>query len=594
MDMHGKKERYALVVCDLQQDLIGSLSPHNRELLLTALIPVLEAARSAGWLLVFSGLRFSSGYIGVNHDHKIYGAMARLNAKMGDKAAHWFMEGYEGSEISPKLTVRDNEHIVWRQQHLPYEVADFVKQQKITQVYVAGAKASGAVQAVCQVLVDVCVNISVLKECVMDDDKERLKAVMEHLLPIYTNVVSLKEFMDDAVGGMDRFLDQASENSRQALIDLARGIDSPNEVPASLPSDSNKASSIKYCTDCGRHGHGKRFIQLLMERPGWKIYPTQPWYEDFIKGEFFCPLAKKVVDFCDEPEFSKLVMYLSGREWLDEKDKVIDLAGKYMPDTFCLKEDGTWLDEKIPPTDDHEGATDAPWFVKEADKNLGGDAIRICHKPSEIMSFVKPDQRYVVQQHIRHPLLTDDGKKAHLKFYVLLVCEEDGISWTLYTYRGALLSISPNPWSPQDLSQDTQVTIHRHHVPPQETEGWKQHWESTYKKSQDATAEIIGKAISQGRLKGRQGKKQFEVFSADWMPDQFGNIWMFEFNMSPAVCQAEFDDPGKRDARRDALMRHDVDMLREALSIVLPWEGCTTLGAWDLTATFKGVSIVPK
>ena len=98
---------------------------------------------------------------------------------------------------------------------------------------------------------------------------------------------------------------------------------------------------------------------------------------------------------------------------------------------------------------------------------------------------------------------------------------------------------------------------------------------------------MIEKAITSGKLKGRRNKKQFEVFSVDWMPDNHGNIWMFEFNLSPAVAQREFDDPAKRDVRRDYLMQHDEIMLREALAIAMPWDGGETPGLWDLAGEFK-------
>ena len=35
--------------------------------------------------------------------------------------------------------------------------------------------------------------------------------------------------------------------------------------------------------------------------------------------EFLCPLGKKVVDFCDEPQFGQATTYLKGRDWLDDK-----------------------------------------------------------------------------------------------------------------------------------------------------------------------------------------------------------------------------------------------------------------------------------
>lgn len=100
----------------------------------------------------------------------------------------------------------------------------------------------------------------------------------------------------------------------------------------------------------------------------------------------------------------------------------------------------------------------APWFVKEVDKNLGY-SIRVCRKPSEVSGFTSADGRYVVQQHVRDPLLTDDGRKAHVKFYVLLVCEADGVSWTLHTYKSAYLSIAPTKWDLEDISTETQVGL---------------------------------------------------------------------------------------------------------------------------------------
>ena len=56
------KERIALVVCDLQPDLINSLQQKERYLL--ALEIILEIARKKKWSIVYSALRFKSGYEG--------------------------------------------------------------------------------------------------------------------------------------------------------------------------------------------------------------------------------------------------------------------------------------------------------------------------------------------------------------------------------------------------------------------------------------------------------------------------------------------------------------------------------------------------
>ena len=545
---------------------------------MNALKPLLEAARLSDWLVVFSGLRFPSGYAGVDPTHKLFGALARLNGKLGDKAAHWFMNGYAGSEIS--LNVKENEHIVWRQQHLPHELAALLRTEGITHATISGQVL--AVQCATQLLVDETISVTVVRECVADANENKLEAMLEYLLPTYADVTSLSDAISSACGTTRDFFDQAGCDAQTALLEFASGSDA-------------SSTAVNHCSDCGRRGHGARFIELLLQRPNWRNYPTQPWYEDMLTGkEYFSPLGRKIVDFCDEPDYSKISMYIAGREWLDEKDKVLLFATDFMPITYCY-ENGVWTNGKEPPSDSDAGSTNAPWFIKEADKNLGGNAISIISKPSFIPEVLKADRRYVVQQHVKDPLLMDDGRKVHVKFYVLLLCEADGTSWKLFTYKGSLLSISPNRWSPGDLSHDTQITIHRHSEPPASTKGWGRHWPGIYEKCKAGTLAVIQRAVEKGNLKGRLGKRQFEVFSADWMGDTHGNVWLFEFNMSPALCRAfqDFDKaaPGSStdSTRRSELMLHDEKMLREALAIVLPWDGGEMRGLWDLAGSFSGV-----
>ncbi|CAJ1945966.1 unnamed protein product [Cylindrotheca closterium] len=687
-----------LVICDLQPDLLGSFDASNKQDFLKALSVVVEAARKHKWNIFYSTLQFSSSYQRVPQNHKLYGAFRKLNQKLGDKAVHWFLEGWEGSQvlkepemIAPRPQI---DTVVTREQHLPHElirsilnsrhppateeesnniIAPIPLQNNTQKVYLTGAKASGSVQITAQMLMDQgCFDLVCIDEAIQDDNDQKKQAVLQHILPIYADsIATLQEFVEE-MGGLETF----SKESQQAFVEHYTNTSNKNRriqqreqsmptatpLPAAAPtkasetksdttSNSSSPTTFLIC-DCGRMGHGSKYTELLLQRTEqskntnivWQTYPTQIWYEDMMHGkEYYCPVGKQVVDFCDEPEFSNLVsMYLLGREWLDEKDKFLDIANysggggggdynvvsnfgqqqrhqqnqQYMPKTYCF-EKGKWRHGLAPEDDNNDENDNGPWFVKEANKNLGGAAINIVTKTSEIADHLlfPNDRRYVVQAHIRDPLLTDDGKKTHIKFYVLLVCEDDGITWTLYTYKASLLSISPNPWSATDLSHDTQVTIHRHPEPPGETAGWKQHWDKVYQKCKEGTAHIIQRAIAMGRLKGRKRvnksiiiggnqtegyddsskctsgtlfQKQFEVFSVDWMPDIHGNVWVLECNMSPAVAQPEFEDPSHRDARRDYLMRHDEAMLKEALEIVLPSSSSqpSDYGQWDFAGTF--------
>jgi len=193
------------------------------------------------------------------------------------------------------------------------------------------------------------------------------------------------------------------------------------------------------------------------------------------------------------------------------------------------------------------------------------------------MALAKPDSIYVVQQHIANPLCMPDGRKCHIKFYVLLIGMEDGVRWHLYTFKDGYLSISPNVWSAEDTSKETQVTIIR----TEKIKGWEA-WDAAYPKCKASVGKVINNAVSQGKLEGRLGKKQFEILSADFIVDTNGDVWLFEFNMSPVL-----KDP------HDAPKVNDADMIRGALHIVSPCEGGTE-DEWDFVGEYCGAPPQPK
>ena len=109
-----KKERTALVVCDMQLDTLGSLSASGKEALLSSIKIALEAARKHNWSVIYSGLKFESRYEGVSPNHKLYGALKKLNQKLNDDKVHFFMSGWKRSEIVSELAPTANDKIVWR------------------------------------------------------------------------------------------------------------------------------------------------------------------------------------------------------------------------------------------------------------------------------------------------------------------------------------------------------------------------------------------------------------------------------------------------------------------------------------------------
>eukprot|EP00928_Gymnodinium_smaydae_P026512 TRINITY_DN20796_c0_g1_i1.p1 TRINITY_DN20796_c0_g1~~TRINITY_DN20796_c0_g1_i1.p1 ORF type:complete len:601 (+),score=95.56 TRINITY_DN20796_c0_g1_i1:32-1804(+) len=563
-------DRFALVACDLQPDLLNSLPAEARNAFLKVQRVCLEAAKKAGWLIVFTGLRFPSGYAGVGERHRLYGGFRRLNAKVGDKTAHWFMEGHEGAEIEPSVLSPlsdgaaasgndDNVVMAWRRQHLPgEELLETLRVRGITKVTVIGLKASHSVQATCQALCNEGLAVYAIRECIQDDSTERLAAVLKHFLPIYADIVTWQDFLEGI--GMEEGYIADQRKHFEALFSPGPRTD--------CDAPSLDSSGHLLCTDCKRGGHGQLFCKYLLERPAWRDFPTQEWFQDEYWKEYYCPSGKRVVDFADEPQFSRVAMYLKGREWLEDKLKILEVASEYMPDTYII-ERGQWKG-KQPPSDDV--AANVPWFVKQADRNWG-TCIRCCLKPSECTNATEEKCVYVVQPHIANPLLMDDGRKCHIKFYILLVASEDGTKWTLYTYKDGYMCISPNEWSPSDTSIETQVTIVRNER-ISEVRGWN-HWADVYPKCKNIVADVVSRTLKAGKLQGRPGKQQFEIFSADFVADTNEKAWLLEFNFDPVL----------RDVGYSATV-NDAAMVRSALSIVFPWEKSDS-GLWDVAGEFN-------
>jgi len=373
--------------------------------------------------------------------------------------------------------------------------------------------------------------------------------------------------------------DEEIEKSRREMTSLKEVIDDKSLVVATddaqgepAPQASSEHQKYFYCTNCKVGGHGQRFCEYFLERPTWRVYPHQKWFEDEKNNEYHCPLGKKLVNFADESHFSTISMYLKGRAWLEEKTKVMEIAAEMMPETFIIR-NGKW-EGRQPPAD--EEVDELPWFVKEADRNWG-TSVHCVRRPSECLSIAKPDATYVVQQHIKDPLLYEGGRKCHIKFYILMVGMEDGVTWRLYTFKEGYLSISPHRWDPTDTSKETQVTIIR-----SERIGDWDAWPTAYPKCKAAVGKVMNNAIEQGKLEGRIGKKQFEILSSDFIVDTNGQVWMFEFNMSPVL-----KDP------KDAPKVNDADMIRGALNIVEPYEGADP-GLWDMVGEYKGQPPKPK
>jgi hypothetical protein len=410
---------------------------------------------------------------------------------------------------------------------------------------------------------------------------ETAKAVTEHARDAARNLrVALNSLSIDEVraAAKTEIMEQEIEKSNQEMMVLREAIDKisegggPQVIGLPAPDQTTqvkpqqKERSFYFCSDCKVGGHGQRFCRYLLKRPNWRVYPSEKWFEDGQGQVSHCPFGRRGVDFTDESYFSRIVMHIKGRIWLEDKRKLYEFVPDIMPPTYVIV-DKQWVGDPPPP--EAPGTEPMPWFVKETDRNWG-TSVACCQYPEQCMSLTKEQGTYVVQRHIPDPLLYDNGEKCHIKFYNLFVGLDDGVTWRLYSYADGYLSISPKEWSPTDLSKETQVTIIR----TKRINDWV-HWPAVYPKCQQGVATVIKTAVEQGKLEGRS-KIQFEIISADFIVTSNMDVYLLEFNSGPVLKDPE-DHPDV----------HDGGMIDGALHIVEPWEDGTP-DKWDLVCECKG------
>merc|ERR1712241_925263 len=154
--------------------------------------------------------------------------------------------------------------------------------------------------------------------------------------------------------------------------------------------------------------------------------------------------------------------------------------------------------------------------------------------------------------------------------------------WRLWTRKDGYLSISPTSWTTSDLSAETQVTIVRsERISHSKNDSWKNvHWPKAYPKCKQVVAEVVKRAVA-GTKKPTAGDcqpnarepwlrlreshhRQFEILSADFMIDEEGKVWLFEFNVTPVL----------RDQSYDAIQHgNDWAEITEAMRIAVPVDG---------------------
>ena len=503
-----------IIVCDIQPEVVKKL-PQPRLLCDLVNLAVSAARRNSKTRIIYTQLRFDNSYDCIPRTHPRLGVLRKL------PGIKWF--------TSLDLCVansneEDEELVLTRTTFLPQadeqwrEACGDIISAENHQVTVVGY--GPTVQTVCNLLGDIFAlpNVHVIRECVADENVERCQSLLKHGLIFQENVISLVDYLES--------------------VDLLHEhIETASDLPSSAPP------SVKYVCDVGRGGHLSLFLPYLTGKYGYCPWPMQPWYQEtasFNGKQFYCPLGRRIVPLCDEPQFgSGTRFFLMGRQYLDEKDLLYELVPEIMPPTFhSLDGAQNYLSLQQEPN--------MLWFLKKVNQN-GGRAVDVLKTlPTEPLA--KDEQ---LQAHIPRPLLWEGGIKCHVKTYYYLSTVQlpnNTVEWHLYLHDLFYLATASKPWSTEDTSDECQITTMRTHRLLAD-HPWRIQWNLS-ELCQTHLQTIMTRAIQQGKLEvpakntdadthseSEQHSRalQFEINSADWMLDQDGRIFLIECNGIPVL-----------------------------------------------------------
>jgi hypothetical protein len=70
-------------------------------------------------------------------------------------------------------------------------------------------------------IMDQGIDVIIIHDCVLDDAEKRLQATLNHLLPLFSTIISLEELVVDNAGGFDYL----SVESKESFIRLTTNAD---------------------------------------------------------------------------------------------------------------------------------------------------------------------------------------------------------------------------------------------------------------------------------------------------------------------------------------------------------------------------------
>lgn len=531
--MTSTQPKKTLVVCDLQPDVAQKLEAPKARLWVDLVSLAVQAARQHGNVaIVYTQLYFEASQLSdIAACHPRLGVLQKLAAS--GRNVQWF--------TSKDLCIADapleRETATQRTTFLPQSSDDTLlgalrRDDMASHEYTLVGYAP-TVQAMSMILGDVLAapKIQWIQESLGDENEQRCRSLIDHGRFLNEQVISMVEYLES--------------------LDLLH-----QQIP--MAPTLSRPPPVKYVCDVGRGGHISLYLHYLVQKYGYVIWPTQPWYQEQKSlgqepKQYYCPLGRRMVDLCDEPQFgTDIRFFLVGRKYLDEKDQLYDLVPELMPPTFPT------IDDAVAYKQQHDPGL---WFLKKVNQN-GGRAVKVL---KTLPTQLEADDQ--LQAHVPRPLLWKNNHKCHVKTYQWIGCtrtmDTGKIEWQLYQHDLFWLATADVEWSLDDTSDAAQITtmrterLYRDHP-------WRIQWNLT-ELCQSNMKTVLRRAIDQGKLEvpptafadenatmpnGSAAAKstsprlqtvQFEIHSADWMLDEDGRMYLIECNGIPVLY-----DPGQK------------------------------------------------
>lgn len=340
-------------------------------------------------------------------------------------------------------------------------------------------------------------------------EKERLEAVVEELK-------------------VESELNRAVQKEHDEMIDTIALLKRWSRTHQIYRRQQAAGTTTRYYSDCHQeNGLGAHFCQVLGRRPGWKKYPSEPWFKTEKGVQMHSPSGHVTVDYTDQSVYSKHESWISGSDCLHSKYKLPQtLEGcDYFPPNYEIQQQA-WVGGRAPP-DTMRG----PFFVKDGMRNWA-TGVFVVGSASECLEISEPGVSYVVQPAVRDPLLVE-GCKFHLRIYFMLLSQKGSTSFKGHWCKVGFVVKAHKPYDEGDLDKMVQVSRDRFMLISE----WEHH-ERVMPSVYEMLIDAVRRALPQ--LESPEEKASFDLFGADVMVDQAFRTHLLEINRSPLIKEPDF------------------------------------------------------